>query len=297
MSINSSFLYRPDCCLCGSNEKRILISTQMDTSPIWDFLESYYEGRINKDDVAGMKYEVAKCLHCSYIWQTYILDAKLTNKLYNLWISFEASLHKKTCAHISLYSKYAREMEQISYLLNKNPWEIQLLDYGMGWGQWCLMAKAFSFNVSGVEISTERVEYARKYGIDARFSLDDFPNHYFDFINSEQVFEHLSNPMETLRAIGKKLKPFGVIRISTPNGLKVEEKLRDQHWKPAKDAIQPLEHISCFTNSTLKALGLRAGLTLLKMPIIKLATRQSITRTASLYYSQHTSTSLYFQLQ
>ncbi len=298
--MNSHILYRPDCDLCGSGNKRILISKQMDAPPIWNFLESYYEGRLAKNEIAGMRYEVVKCLNCSYIWQAYILGPELTDKLYNVWISSKISLKKKAQANISLYSKYAKEMVLISQLLCKNPWELRLLDYGMGWGQWCLMAKAFSYDVSGLEISAERIENAKAMNIDAHSSLNDFSNNKFDFINSEQVFEHLPNPLETLMAIVKKLKPFGIIRISTPNCLNIESKLRHHNWQPRKDSVQPLEHINGFTNKTLKVLGRKAGLDVLQMPIFKMdrhSMRQSILNTFLLYYSQQTSTTLYFQLR
>jgi cyclopropane fatty-acyl-phospholipid synthase-like methyltransferase len=88
------------------------------------------------------------------------------HKLYTEWISGESSLKKKLFADLSMYSGYAREVEAIPFLVGKRyPGEITVLDYGMGWGYWCLMAKAFGFKAMGLELSVERASFALRSGI------------------------------------------------------------------------------------------------------------------------------------
>ena len=160
--MTKNFVLRPRCELCGSNEKKILLSKEFTHPSIGEFLNTYYEGRISKDDLAYGKYEIVKCSKCGFIWQADILNDELIEKLYSHWISPEQSLNKKRKADISLYAAYAREVENISFLLNRKPFEINVLDFGMGWGYWCLMAKAFGYNASGIELSTERIDFAKK---------------------------------------------------------------------------------------------------------------------------------------
>ncbi len=180
-------------------------------------------------------------------------------KLYSLWISPERSLNKRKHADITLYSTYAREVENISFLLNKKPAEIDVLDFGMGWGYWCLMAKAFGYNVMGLEASKERIDFARGTGIDT-IGWSDIPADEFDFINTHQVFEHIPDPLGTLKLLVTGLRKGGFIKIAVPNGRKVEQELGNPKWKASKNAIAPLEHINCFTHKTLLKLGELANL-------------------------------------
>lgn len=257
--MTKNFIFRPYCELCQSDEKQILLSREFYHPSVWEFLATYYEGRINKHDLADGKYEIAKCSKCGFIWQTYILNDELIDKLYSVWISPEQSFIKKNQADVTLYSAYAREVEYISFLLNKKPFEINVLDFGMGWGYWCLMAKAFRYNVSGLELSQERTDFARENAINV-IGWSDISSDRFDFINAEQVFEHLSNPLETLKSLVRSLRKGGFIRISVPDGKEIEQELRNPEWKASKNAIQPLEHIDCFTHETLLRFGELADL-------------------------------------
>lgn len=254
-----NFIYRPHCELCGSDEKNILLSREFTHPSIAEFLYTYYEGRINKDDLTGGQYEIVKCSKCGFIWQAYILNNKLMEKLYSHWISPKQSLNKKQKTEISLPSANAREVENISFLLKKKPFEINVLDFGMGWGYWCLMAKAFGYKVSGLELSQERIDFARKNGIDI-IGYSDINADKFDFINAEQVFEHIPDPLGILKRLVCSLKKGGVIKISVPEGRKIECELSAPSWKASKNAIHPLEHINCFTRKTLLKLGELANL-------------------------------------
>ena len=180
-------------------------------------------------------------------------------ELYSDWISSEQSLNKKKHADSSLYSAYAREVENISFLVNKKPFEINVLDFGMGWGYWCLMAKAFGYNVSGLELSKERIEFAGKNGINV-IEYSDISTDKFDFINAEQVFEHIPEPLRTLKLLARSLKNGGIIKISVPNGKGIEKELANPEWKASKNAVHPLEHINCFTHKTLLKLAHLANL-------------------------------------
>jgi len=258
--MRENFLYRPNCELCGSEEKIILFSKEFIDRDIWSSLELYYESRINRDDLAGGRYEVAKCSDCGFIWQTNILNEEMAGRLYGEWISPEKSLAKKQGADISLFYGYARGVQKIFSLLPARPREIDVLDFGMGWGLWCQMAKAFGCKVRGFEISEDRIEFAKKNGIDVIDTFSGIASYKFDFINAEQVFEHISDLLRTLKFLAANLKNGGVVRISVPDGRNVERRLKNSGWSAAINPILPLEHINCFTHRTLIRLGELADL-------------------------------------
>jgi len=58
------------------------------------------------------------------------------------------------------------------------------------------MAAAFGCQASGPELTRKQADHARRAGV-AVLTIDELPDARFDFINTEQVFEHLVDPRET----------------------------------------------------------------------------------------------------
>lgn len=231
--------HRGLCEICGSIDKTTLLSREFLYPSIFNFLDSYYEHHIPVKYLFNQNFEVLKCNNCGFIWQSNILNKNLMQLLYNKWISPEFSLNKKRYADINFYSKYAKEVEVISHLTKKKPFQTKVLDFGMGWGYWCLMAKAFGYDVSGYEISNDRISYCKNNCIRViRLDYEDLPSEEkFDFINAEQVFEHIRNPLATLKYLTDALKEGGIIHISVPNGMYIEEELKNPNWVASKNAI------------------------------------------------------------
>ncbi len=296
--MKKNFIHRPNCELCASDKKTVLLSLEFTHPAVRSFLDEYYSGGIDKSDLDGGKYEICKCLNCGFVWQTYILNDEFMEKLYSVWILPRQSLDKKRCADSSLFCGYAREVEQISFLFSKKPFEIDILDFGMGWGYWCLMAKAFGYRVSGFEISKERIEFAKKNGVEVIENLSQIARRQFDFINAEAVFEHTPQPLANLKFLVESLKNGGVMRISVPNGKGVEQKLKKNKWRPDKGPIQPLEHINCFTHQMLVKFGKLAHLELMPQPFLsghRYGLRSHLKGFLGKYYRQYFGTSLYFK--
>ena len=258
--MNDHFRHRLHCALCGSNKKDVLISKDFSDPSIFSFIARYYEGRIGRDILEGAEFEVLACPDCGFLWQSHILNDEMMLKLYEEWISPEQSLAKKVKAPVSLYTRYADQVRNIGFFFSERPHDIQVLDFGMGWGTWCLMAKAFGYDVYGFEISKDRLIYARNNAIKGLDSIQALRKHRFDFINADQVFEHLPSPRDTLEELAHTLKPEGILRIAVPNGEGLDQELKMPGWKASKNAIHPLEHINCFTVGTLKVLAHSASL-------------------------------------
>jgi len=176
---------------------------------------------------------------------------------------------------------------------DKKPHELKLLDFGMGWGLLARIANAYGCQSYGIEISPIKKEYAIKSGV-LIANENQLPTSYFDYINADQVFEHIPNPLQTLKKLVISLKDQGVIRISVPNGWNIPAILNDQNWSIPKfqsnslNAIAPLEHINCFNEKSLTALAHHADLKIIRincpMEITKLIKR-SIKDLLKPYYS------------
>lgn len=256
------------CALCGSRSFETLISKPYAESPLSEFIDSYYDGRVPASVLAGARFELARCGRCRFVWQIQQLDPAHTELLYSEWISPHESLKKKEHADIALPSGYCRQIELISRLIDKPVHETSVLDFGMGWGRWCLMARALGFDVVGVETAEDRLAYAQRAGTVAVRSVDELGDRSFDFINAEQVFEHIQDPLGNLQRLVERLAGPGVIRISVPDARRDLKNLGKPGWKPAKDALQPLEHINCFDHQTLVLMAKRAGLRVCRQPFL-----------------------------
>jgi 2-polyprenyl-3-methyl-5-hydroxy-6-metoxy-1,4-benzoquinol methylase len=233
-----------------------------------DYLRSYYERRIPEAVLAAGRYEVRECGACGFLWQAEVLDGAGMAALYGEWISPRASREAREGSDLAVFAGYARQLELVPRLCGKHPQETDVLDFGMGWGRWCLMAKAYGFRAKGVETSRDRLDHAARQGLDVFSDLAAAGHAAFDFINAEQVFEHLPDPLATLRPLVATLRPGGVLRISVPNAAREARELRRRGWKPFKGALQPLEHINGFTNPTLRRFGREVGLTPLPQPFL-----------------------------
>ena len=142
----------------------------------------------------------------------------------------------------------------------------------MGWGSWCLVARAFGCSVRGSEFSSLKIRNAERSGIEV-VAWRDLPGHRFDFINSENVFEHLPKPLETLRRLADSLEPGGLLKINVPDGAGILRKLKVGDWSAPKGTknslndVSPLEHVNCFRRRTLLKMAELAGLEPVHIPL------------------------------
>jgi 2-polyprenyl-3-methyl-5-hydroxy-6-metoxy-1,4-benzoquinol methylase len=137
----------------------------------------------------------------------------------------------------------------------------------MGWGRWCEIAQSFGCRAHGTEFNKICIERASHKGITV-VDYADIPKYKYDFINTEQVFEHLPNPLETLLHLKKGLAPDGLLKISVPDGQGIKRRLKTWNWKAPKHSseslnpVAPLEHLNCFNHDVLAAFALTAGLSI-----------------------------------
>ena len=260
------FETREHCPLCGNNQANTLYQTAFSDPALKRFVVSFYQGRADLNLLRDALYRVVKCGGCGFIYQTNVLNDEGMAVLYGEWVDASMSLHKKQNARTRLYKQYAGQMQTVSRLFPISPGQVNVFEFGMGWGYWSRMAQAFGFCVSGLELSPERAEYARSLGVEVIDKLPEVGRHYH-FIYASQVFEHLSNPLETLQQLAARLRPEGVIYLRVPDGRGIEKKLARSGWSSELDAIHPLEHINCFTRHSLCELASGAGLLAFQPPL------------------------------
>jgi len=274
--MNRYFTTRLNCPVCKSTNLRNIYSCSFISSPIKEFLEGFYlpQGKIEFEYLKEAQFILDKCGDCGLIFQKEIPNEFLMSKLYEEWIDPEKNFERNLNSNDLFYrSLYAQEVMVIIAFLKIVSSQLKMLDFGMGWGKWICMASAFGCNCYGVELSNSKSEYAKSRGIKV-ITYNEISDHNFDFINTDQVFEHIPEPFETLCHMKKSLKPKGVIRISVPDGQNIERRLKIEDWSApigspnSLNPVSPLEHINCFNRESLIKMARLAGFEIVQMPIL-----------------------------
>jgi len=143
--------------------------------------------------------------------------------------------------------------------------EVNLMDFGAGYGNFCSMAVKTGFNTYAFDLSADKNDHMNNMGVKIINNLDKF-NNYFDFIWVNQVFEHLSNPGGVLKDLQECLSDDGYIYIATPDVGPAKKTFKKEGLSQTFfEYLSPHQHINGFTNKPLKLLGVNAGLRPLSM--------------------------------
>lgn len=262
-----NFETRPSCEICGHTTPKELYSEPFNAGKTYTFIGTYYKGRVTPEAVSQGTYHLLQCPACNFVWQREVLDDAGMNKLYEEWICTQESLEKDRTRSYDFRTAILHQVALIPFIFKRSPYDIRVLDFGMGWGSWCRAASSLGLKADGAELSQHRITHARGHGVSVQSDLFNTQEKY-DFINTEQVFEHVKMPAELLKQLTAHLKENGVMRIAVPNGSRLFKARKKGIWKPRKDSVHPLEHISSFTHQNLVLLAEQAGLK--PVPLLKL---------------------------
>lgn len=133
-----------------------------------------------------------------------------------------------------------------------------LLDVGCGAGFFLNYAKLKGWNVNGIDLLDEYIQFANKKLMIKNaqcVSLEEaqFPEQYFDVVTLWDLIEHLSHPLQELKKINHLLKPGGHLAIWTPN---VKNSIfMKERWT----GYITYQHLYFFSLKTLRQLLKRAG--------------------------------------
>ena len=141
----------------------------------------------------------------------------------------------------------------------------RLIELGPGSGHFLAAADSAGFDVLGIEPSPALAErISRRFGVPVQSStveqalLDDDSA---DVICLFHVLEHLEDPVGTMRALGRVLKPGGLLFVEVPNVDSAMARRRGEQWV----AIRPERmHLTQFSPRTLPPLLERAGVAVLE---------------------------------
>jgi len=137
--------------------------------------------------------------------------------------------------------------ERIFYLKQFLPPGSSILDFGCGQGIFVKIAKKFGYQAFGYDIDPKATADF--------YSLKEIPNHFFDAVVCFDVIEHVDNPQKILKNIRQKLKPNGLLFLTTPNRLGLAGRIiKNKFW-----GLVPQGHKNVFTLSQMEGFLKTAG--------------------------------------
>jgi SAM-dependent methyltransferase len=135
----------------------------------------------------------------------------------------------------------------------------RLLEVGCAYGFFLQEATPY-FDVTGIELAADAAAHARSAGLNVLTGVADAPTlaglGSFDAIVMLDVIEHLPDPLEIVRLLGRHLAPGGIIVITTGDFASLVARLAGRHWR----LMTPPQHLWFFTPDSLSRLGHSAGL-------------------------------------
>ncbi len=145
----------------------------------------------------------------------------------------------------------------------KNEKGLKIFDVGCGFSQALIYFKNHGYQVCGMEIADEAVDYAKREGIDvSKGGIGDIDkvSGTFDIVLMLDVLEHLPRPVEALVSLREMvLKQSGLLVIDVPNDYNEFQKVADEVHDLDQWWFVPPNHINYFSVSSLKKLVSECG--------------------------------------
>jgi 2-polyprenyl-3-methyl-5-hydroxy-6-metoxy-1,4-benzoquinol methylase len=222
------------------------------------------------------QFVVRECAACGLLFQEETLDEAETAAFYRA--KLDQSLATLGSRRLRDHAHLVEDVLLARKLIGRE--DPLILDFGAGECTWAGTAHALGCRVVCYDLHDAIVACAANYGLKA-VALDEIAPDTLDFINADQVFEHLAHPLEQLRELVPKLRRGGLIKISTPGNRRMKSKLQSTNFEtltPGEFTAQfsdlmPLQHLQLFSARSLQTMGTRAGLTVKRIsPLTSLAT-------------------------
>ncbi|MEO8464135.1 MAG: class I SAM-dependent methyltransferase [Gammaproteobacteria bacterium] len=254
-----SVLERERCPGCGSTAFNFIVRESFESLALKTYFEQHYEGRADLKLLKGFSYELVRCRDCGLGYQRTIPGTHLLNQIYEHWIPPTEKERLQRQYDLNDFRYWAEQVQFLVQYLRLSPHSIRVFDFGLGWSEWASMARAFGCQVAGAELSPARIQHARSIGIEI-IEWNDIPTRSFHFINTEQVFEHLLEPLETLKHLAGSLETGGILKISVPDSRSALRRIEKGGnfgalSRSDRMPVAPLEHVNCFEYRSLVRLA------------------------------------------
>jgi 2-polyprenyl-3-methyl-5-hydroxy-6-metoxy-1,4-benzoquinol methylase len=162
-------------------------------------------------------YRIVRCAACDV---AYVENRPSRHEIAEIY-SFSSGYHRDLADPGSpATARHATAAKRYLDLIEAHRKGGRILDVGCSVGIFLDAARRSGWEVYGVEFSKDTAALARASGLNVltgTLADTSFPNEFFDVVTLWDVLEHLSDPLETLKAINPLLTNNGILGLSTPN--------------------------------------------------------------------------------
>lgn len=216
--------------------------------------------------------DLVRCSHCSYGSTRIRPDAELIEGFYELesYYTHGAShladpgtitLLDKIRVHLAWQLDFGTLLDAtlIAQLIGHGG--VDVLDIGCGEGSLARSLMDSGHRVKAIELDRNAAAMARDKGIDVFESSVEslnavFSDQQFDVIIMSHVLEHLLQPVTTVEAVEKLLRPGGIFVCVVPNNACMGLRYSTIAWEP----LDVPRHLNFFTPKSLQMLVGNVGL-------------------------------------
>jgi 2-polyprenyl-3-methyl-5-hydroxy-6-metoxy-1,4-benzoquinol methylase len=201
---------------------------------------------------------LVRCVRCDLVYVSPTFDESHYKKVYASQEYQDIVRDLGIKSHAYRVERFGQERVALMarFLETAKP---RYLDVGCSTGFVVEAARDAGWEAVGSDLNPSAVEYGRSRGLDLRLiALEDadFEPASFDAVSLFDVLEHLLDPVRTLRACARLLKPGGIVFLYVPNYDSASRLLMgaDAHF------IWPTHHLNYYTPATIRDLMTREGL-------------------------------------
>ncbi|HQI70584.1 MAG TPA: class I SAM-dependent methyltransferase [Bacteroidales bacterium] len=171
-------------------------------------------------DIFGNDYQLRCCADCGAIFLSPFPSEELLKEAYDQSY-YGPTKQKFIFPLVEQAADYFRR-RRAGKLVSMMPEHARILDIGCGNGDFLCYVRSYGdYELYGIERDENAAKRAmNKNSIHLKTTAlmeGDFQENFFDAITLFHVFEHLTEPRQTLEIISKILKPGGILVISFPN--------------------------------------------------------------------------------
>lgn len=148
--------------------------------------------------------------------------------------------------------------DRVVRMLTKPKGGGRVLDIGCGSGDYLLLMQRLGWKVTGLDFDPAAVAACQSKGLEVfQGTLEeaDLAENSFDAITLSHVIEHVPDPLSTLKACFRLLKPGGEIYLETPNIDSAGHANFRENWR----GLEVPRHLTIFTPSSLAYTCQQAG--------------------------------------
>ena len=268
------FSTRLKCPACGDTRFSSIWSGRFSDPAVRSMLDRFFYSTDLEESLGDQVFSLVTCNGCEFRFHSRVITDEWVPAVYGEWISRE-QIEAFEAAHVSRpLDSFDERLSGLRFLMRLHRLAtangshqdgLSLLDFGCGDGRLIALARALGITAFGVDISGSRMQVADAHGcivfstMDALLAAVKSP---FQIVILNQVLEHVRDPDAVLKALARCMAPEGILFVGVPNcwGIGSPRSFEEFH------SVQPIEHINCFTPSSLKSFVETRGFVQVRRP-------------------------------